>query len=42
LFIKTSRPFRRSSINSSSNIPSSFRNGICLFHALPGKGGTTI
>ena len=42
LFIKASRPFRRSSIKSSSNIPSSFRNGSWRPHAFPGKGGTTI
>lgn len=39
-----SRPFRRSSMNSSSKMPSSRRRkaGICLVQALPGKTGTTI
>lgn len=40
--MKTSRPFLLSSMKSSSNIPSSFRNGNCLFQAFPGNGGTTI
>lgn len=35
-------PFLRSSMNSSSKMPSSPRKGSCLFRALPGKGGTTI
>lgn len=35
-------PFLRSSMNSSSKMPSSPLNGSCLFKALPGKGGTTI
>lgn len=35
-------PFLRSSMNSSSKIPSSPRKGSCLLSALPGKGGTTI
>lgn len=42
LLTKTSKPFLRSSIKSSSNIPSSPRKGIWRFHAFPGKGGTTI
>ena len=42
LFTKISNPFLLSSMKSSSNIPSSPLNGICRFHALPGKGGTTI
>ena len=39
-----SNPLRRSSMNSSSNIPSSRRRnaGICRFHALLGNAGTTI
>lgn len=40
--MKTSRPFLRFSINSSSKIPSSERNGSCLFSDFDGKGGTTI
>lgn len=42
LLINISSPFLLSSIKSSSNIPSSPLNGIWRFHALPGKGGTTI
>ena len=44
LLMNCSRPFRRSSMNSSSKIPSSRRRkaGICRFHALPGNAGTTI
>lgn len=42
LLIKLSSPFRRSSMKFSSNKPSSPRNGICRFQALPGNGGTTI
>lgn len=42
LLMNCSSPFRRSSMKSSSNRPSSPRNGICRFQALPGSGGTTI
>lgn len=42
LLMKPSRPWRLSSMNCSSNRPSSPRNGIWRFHALPGNGGTTI
>lgn len=42
LLINPSSPFRRSSMNASSNRPSSPRNGNCRFHALPGRDGTTI
>ena len=42
LLMNISSPLRRSSMKSSSKSPSSPRNGICLFHALPGSGGTTI
>lgn len=42
LLTNTSRPFRRSSMNCSSKIPSSDRNGICSFQAFEGSGGTTI
>lgn len=42
LLTNCSRPCLRSSMKSSSNIPSSPRNGSCRFRALPGRGGTTI
>lgn len=42
LLMNCSNPFLLSSIKSSSNIPSSPLNGICLFQAFPGKLGTTI
>lgn len=42
LLTKASKPFLRSSIKSSSKIPSSPRNGIWRFQAFPGNGGTTI
>lgn len=44
LFTNCSSPLRRSSINSSSKIPSSRRKnaGICRFQAFDGNCGTTI
>ena len=42
LLTNPSKPDRLSSMKSSSNIPSSLRNGICLLRALLGRGGTTI
>jgi len=44
LLINCSRPLRRSSMNSSSNIPSSPRKnaGTCFFQAFDGNDGTTI
>lgn len=42
LLTNPSKPDRLSSMKSSSNIPSSLRNGICLLRALLGSGGTTI
>ena len=42
LLTNSSKPFWRSVMNSSSNIPLSLRKGNCLPQALLGKDGTTI
>lgn len=42
LLMNCSKPTRRSSMKESSKRPSSWRNGSCLFSALPGRDGTTI
>lgn len=42
LLINCSKPFLRSSIKSSSKMPSSLRNGSWRFQAFPGNCGTTI
>lgn len=44
LLINCSRPFRLSSIKSSSKIPSSdlINDGNCFLNAFPGNDGTTI
>lgn len=42
LLMNCSSPTLLSSMNDSSNIPSSPRKGSCLFSAFPGRGGTTI
>lgn len=42
LLMNCSKPTRRCSMKESSKRPSSWRNGSCLFRALPGRDGTTI